>query len=180
MAATVKIVQRALLLDPSARALALSVLGLLAGAAALAAARLRGPVDARRTAALVLVAATLWTMAVRRVAAGGRWAMPPRAASGKLVVITGANSGIGFEVARGMAAAGARLVLVCRNVAAGEEAAQAIRRGAQRRCAWRARAARRARLLCLSVAAPPPLPHRHTVTRAPGRRPQSACPATRA
>jgi NAD(P)-dependent dehydrogenase (short-subunit alcohol dehydrogenase family) len=46
---------------------------------------------------------------------------------GKLAVITGANSGIGYEAARALAAKGAQVVLACRNVGKGEDAARAIR-----------------------------------------------------
>ena len=42
--------------------------------------------------------------------------------SGKLVIVTGANTGIGFEAARAMAAVGARVVFACRNAEAGKEA----------------------------------------------------------
>jgi len=44
--------------------------------------------------------------------------------SGKLFVITGGNSGIGFEAARHLAKAGANLVLACRDK---EKAYSAIR-----------------------------------------------------
>jgi len=47
--------------------------------------------------------------------------------SGKTIVITGANSGIGFETARVMAARGARLVLAVRRPEAGIRAAELIR-----------------------------------------------------
>lgn len=43
------------------------------------------------------------------------------------VLVTGANGGIGFETARALAAAGARVLLGCRNRAAGEDAVTRIR-----------------------------------------------------
>jgi retinol dehydrogenase 12 len=48
--------------------------------------------------------------------------------NGKVVVITGASDGIGKEAARGLAAQGAHLVMVVRNPAKGEAAAEEIRR----------------------------------------------------
>ncbi len=42
--------------------------------------------------------------------------------SGQLVIVTGANSGIGFHTARALASAGARVIFACRDCAAGEEA----------------------------------------------------------
>jgi NAD(P)-dependent dehydrogenase (short-subunit alcohol dehydrogenase family) len=47
--------------------------------------------------------------------------------SGKLAVVTGANSGIGFGVAGRLAGAGAEVVLAVRSVDKGEDAAQRIR-----------------------------------------------------
>lgn len=47
---------------------------------------------------------------------------------GRTVLITGANSGIGLETARGLARLGARVVLAVRDVAKGEAAAEDIRR----------------------------------------------------
>ena len=52
--------------------------------------------------------------------------------TGRLAVITGANSGLGFETARALALAGADVVLATRNAAKGELAAAQIRRAAPR------------------------------------------------
>ena len=46
---------------------------------------------------------------------------------GRYIVITGANSGIGFEAARAFAAKGAHVVLACRTRSKGEEAVARIR-----------------------------------------------------
>ena len=47
--------------------------------------------------------------------------------AGKTMIVTGANTGIGYETARALAAAGARVLLACRNRGAGETAAARIR-----------------------------------------------------
>jgi NAD(P)-dependent dehydrogenase (short-subunit alcohol dehydrogenase family) len=47
--------------------------------------------------------------------------------SGKTFVVTGANSGIGFEAARALAGKGGLVVLACRSVDKGKEAADRIR-----------------------------------------------------
>lgn len=49
------------------------------------------------------------------------------ALAGKVAVVTGANSGIGFEAALGLAEKGATVVLACRSAARGEEALRALR-----------------------------------------------------
>ena len=50
--------------------------------------------------------------------------MPPQA--GRLAVVTGANSGIGYETALALANAGARVIVAARSEAKGRAAAQAI------------------------------------------------------
>jgi retinol dehydrogenase-14 len=50
--------------------------------------------------------------------------------NGRVIVVTGASDGIGKEAARGLAARGAHLVMVVRNTAKGEAAAEEIRRTA--------------------------------------------------
>ena len=47
--------------------------------------------------------------------------------AGKTVIVTGANSGIGFETARSLAGRGARIILACRNPELGLLAAERIR-----------------------------------------------------
>ena len=47
--------------------------------------------------------------------------------SGRSAVITGANAGIGFEVARVLAGHRAQVVLACRNAARAEQAADRLR-----------------------------------------------------
>ena len=47
--------------------------------------------------------------------------------SGKVAVVTGANSGIGYESARALAEKGAQVVMACRNLQKGHQAAETIR-----------------------------------------------------
>jgi NAD(P)-dependent dehydrogenase (short-subunit alcohol dehydrogenase family) len=48
--------------------------------------------------------------------------------SGKICIVTGANSGIGKETALGLAQMGARLIMACRNLEKGKAALEEIRR----------------------------------------------------
>jgi NAD(P)-dependent dehydrogenase (short-subunit alcohol dehydrogenase family) len=52
--------------------------------------------------------------------------MSPASMSGKICIVTGANSGIGKETALGLAQMGARVVMVCRNAEKGEAAREEI------------------------------------------------------
>ncbi len=47
--------------------------------------------------------------------------------SGKVIIVTGANSGIGFETAKELARKGAHTILACRSMEKGNDAAQHIR-----------------------------------------------------
>jgi NAD(P)-dependent dehydrogenase (short-subunit alcohol dehydrogenase family) len=48
--------------------------------------------------------------------------------SGRTVVVTGANSGLGYEVTKGLAAKGAYVVMGCRNIEKGKSAVEQIRK----------------------------------------------------
>uniref|UniRef100_A0A674GGF2 Retinol dehydrogenase 11 n=1 Tax=Taeniopygia guttata TaxID=59729 RepID=A0A674GGF2_TAEGU len=63
---------------------------------------------------------------IRRYVAGGRCKSTARL-EGKVVIITGANTGIGKETARDLAKRGARVIIACRDTAKAEAAANEIR-----------------------------------------------------
>jgi NAD(P)-dependent dehydrogenase (short-subunit alcohol dehydrogenase family) len=54
--------------------------------------------------------------------------MPLASMSGKICIVTGANSGIGKETALGLAQMGVRVIMVCRNAEKGKAALEDIRR----------------------------------------------------
>jgi len=54
--------------------------------------------------------------------------MPLASMSGKICIVTGANSGIGKETALGLARMGARAIMVCRNAEKGNAALEEVRR----------------------------------------------------
>ncbi|XP_058017865.1 retinol dehydrogenase 12-like [Ahaetulla prasina] len=58
---------------------------------------------------------------------GGRVCKSAAQLNGKVVVITGANTGIGKETARDLARRGAKVILACRDMAKAEKAAHEIR-----------------------------------------------------
>lgn len=56
-----------------------------------------------------------------------RWSIPLPDLTGRRAIVTGASDGVGVEIARGLSAAGAQVILPVRNRAKGERAAARIR-----------------------------------------------------
>src|SRR4051812_2209420 len=56
-----------------------------------------------------------------------RWRIPLPDLTGRRAIVTGASDGVGVEIARGLAAVGADVILPVRNRAKGERAAARIR-----------------------------------------------------
>ena len=63
---------------------------------------------------------------MRSWAAGGICTSEVRM-DGKTIVITGCNTGIGFETAKDLSKRGARVVMACRNTEAANKAADTIK-----------------------------------------------------
>ena len=63
---------------------------------------------------------------LRSWAAGGICTSEVRM-DGKTIVITGCNTGIGFETAKDLSKRGARVVMACRNTEAAKKAADTIK-----------------------------------------------------
>ena len=61
-------------------------------------------------------------MCLRKWSAGGKCLSKARL-EGKTVVITGCNTGIGFETAKDMSKRGARVIMACRNIEAANDVA---------------------------------------------------------
>jgi len=52
--------------------------------------------------------------------------------TGRVVIVTGANAGLGYEITAALAASGARVIMACRNLGKAEAAAAAIRQRTER------------------------------------------------
>ena len=60
--------------------------------------------------------------------------MPSLSLKGKSIIVTGANSGVGYAASKALAARGARVIMACRDVKKGEVAAEKIRNSSKGAC----------------------------------------------